>query len=126
VKPAQLACVRTWCLVDAVRRRADPADVSSIEHTFLHYRIQAFAIPRIRAGDTGMPIYSFSYMNGSIPEPFTELEFPNDETARQEAMLTASDFDRRHRCGPVKAWLNGAVIVKQGEREIVRVAIKNQ
>jgi hypothetical protein len=71
-----------------------------------------------------MPVYSFWYMNRSAPEPFTELEFPNDAAAKQEAVLTAGDFDWRHRCGPVKHWRSGAILVKQGDREVVRVPLQ--
>jgi hypothetical protein len=71
-----------------------------------------------------MRLYSFWYVNGRTAlEPFTELSLPNDAAARQEALLTAQDTDRTYRMGPVKAWLDGTIVVKEGHREVVRVTI---
>ena len=72
-----------------------------------------------------MPVYSFIYMDTKLTaEPFREVRFRNDEAAKQEAILTAADFDRQYRVGPVKKWANGTIIVMEGDREVVRVSLR--
>jgi hypothetical protein len=71
-----------------------------------------------------MPLYSFSFIDGELSrEPFIELRFPNDEAAKLEARLTAGDLDRRWRLGDSKNWLRGEIVVREGDREVVRVPV---
>jgi hypothetical protein len=71
-----------------------------------------------------MPLYSFSFIDGELTrDPFIELRFPDDEAATAEALLTASDLDQRYRLGDPKEWLRGEIVVRQGDREVVRVPV---
>jgi hypothetical protein len=71
-----------------------------------------------------MPLYSFSFIDSELTrDPFIELRFPDDEAATREAHLTAGDLDQRYRIGDRKDWLRGEIVVRQGDREVVRVPI---
>ena len=68
--------------------------------------------------------YAFSFVDGCLTrDPFVYLKFPSDAAAKQEALLTATDLDHRYRLAPVKDWLCGDIVVRDGDREVVRVPV---
>jgi hypothetical protein len=75
-----------------------------------------------------MPHYSFFYLDPeATPQPFIDLWFPSDQAARQEAILTARDVDDDSQgFVPTKTWWHGAIVVKEGDREIVRIPVKHE
>lgn len=76
---------------------------------------------------SGGKLYSFLFIGGGLTrDPFIELRFPNDEAATIEARLTAGDLDQRHRLGATTTWLRGEIVVREGDREIVRVPVNRE
>ena len=73
-----------------------------------------------------MRMYAFSFVDGSLSRyPFAYLRFPSDAAAKQEALLTATDLDHHYRLAPVRDWLCGTIVVRDGDREVVRVPINH-
>ena len=71
-----------------------------------------------------MPLYSFSFIDGALTrDPFIVLRFADDEAATLEARLTAGDLDQRWRLGEPRDWLRGEIVVREGDREVVRVPV---
>jgi hypothetical protein len=73
-----------------------------------------------------MRLYAFSFVDGSLSrDPVVYLKFASDAAAKQEALLTATDLDHRYRLSPVKDWLRGDIVVRDGDREVVRVPVNH-
>ena len=77
-----------------------------------------------------MRLYWFSFIDDGDRfltfEPFIEFPFLDDEAAKQEAFLTAGDLDHRPRPGRRKEWLRGELVVREGDREVIRVPVNRR
>jgi hypothetical protein len=70
-----------------------------------------------------MPLYAFSFLDRSTFDPLTDEWLPDDGAAKWEAILVADDLGQRNRVRPASDRYNGVLVVKEADREVIRMQI---